>query len=63
MSDQLWAAVSELISGTDLNESPDPTWKAILILREINESAFDLSVAGDSLAYFLAGLDMQSEAE
>lgn len=63
MSDQLWAAVSDLISGTDLNESQDPTWKALLILRGINESAFDLSVAGDSLAYFLAGLDMQSEAE
>jgi hypothetical protein len=63
MSDQLWAAVTEQTSGMDPATTPDPTWEAILVLRANNEPAFDLSTAGDSLAYFLAGLDMPAEAE
>ena len=63
MSDQLRAALTELTLGMDPATTADPTWEAILVLREINAAAFDLSNAGDSLAYFLAGLDAHSAAE
>jgi hypothetical protein len=63
MSDQLRAEVTELTSGMDPATTADPTWEAILVLREINAAAFDLSNAGDSLAYFLAGLDAHSAVE
>ena len=63
MSEQLRAAVAGLTSEMDPAMTPDPTWEAILVLRANNGAAFDLRNAGDSLAYFPAGLDMPAEAE
>ncbi len=65
MSGQLLAAVTELIAKTStIAAADDPVWEAILVLRVSNEAVFDRTHAGDTLAYFLAGLDqMVSDAE
>ena len=63
MSNQLRAAVTELTSGMDPATTADPAWEAILVLRETNATAFDLTNVGDSLAYFVADLDADSAGE
>ena len=63
MSAFLHEAVRNITSGMDYTATTDPTWSAILKLRNSNANSFDFSVIGDGLSYYLASLELQEPPE